>query len=130
MTINPHVHSKKGDSLSQYKVYKVENGDTLTKIAYLSNMSIKDLKSINDLYDEQVYPGQSLLVTKPSLIQEKDVKILEETNDPNGYDDLYKKIQNENLSLARQSTKTQKVLTPKDMENVMEKLKSNNSLNL
>ena len=41
----------------QYKIYKVQNGDSLIKIAYKFNMSVNQLQRVNDI-SENVYPGQ------------------------------------------------------------------------
>ena len=44
------------------KYYKTQPNDSMLKIAYLINMNITQLKRINDLLSEELYPGQIIKV--------------------------------------------------------------------
>ena len=42
--------------------YEVQSGDSLGKIAYLNNTSVKSLKEANSLTSNRIYPGQTLTI--------------------------------------------------------------------
>lgn len=44
----------------QYKIYVVENGDNLSKIAEILHLSVRSLKKINGIRKSTIYPGQKL----------------------------------------------------------------------
>ena len=50
------------NSLADTKYYQVRADDSLLKIAYIFNMNISFLKSLNNLISDDVYPGQILKV--------------------------------------------------------------------
>ncbi len=51
-------------NLSANDTYIIQPGDTLSKIAFDHNMSLKDLMSLNKLTTTLIFPGQALKVTK------------------------------------------------------------------
>lgn len=51
-------------SQSTNHTYTIKPGDTLSKIALIHNMSLKDLISLNNLSTTLIFPGQALKVTK------------------------------------------------------------------
>ncbi len=53
-------NNKNNQFLTKY--YKTKPNDSLLKIAYLFNMNITNLKRINDLLSEELYPGQIIKV--------------------------------------------------------------------
>jgi len=52
------------DNMPSIVVCITEQQDTLWKIAKKYNINIEDLKRINDLEDDKIYPGQKLLILK------------------------------------------------------------------
>ncbi|WLR43346.1 LysM peptidoglycan-binding domain-containing protein [Bacillus carboniphilus] len=54
----------KTQSTQKEKIHKVEKGDSLWKIAVKYSISIPDLKEINSLSSDIIYPGQKLTITK------------------------------------------------------------------
>ncbi len=57
---NTEDNNKNNQFLTKY--YKTKPNDSLLKIAYLFNMNITNLKRINDLLSEELYPGQIIKV--------------------------------------------------------------------
>ena len=43
-------------------VYLVKDGDTLGEIAQLHQMSVRELRSVNEIRGDRIYPGQTLKV--------------------------------------------------------------------
>lgn len=52
----------KGAKRPSFADYKVRRGDTLGEIAQLHQMSVRELKSVNSLNNDRIYPGQGLKV--------------------------------------------------------------------
>jgi len=52
----------RGDARSRFADYRVRRGDTLGEIAQLHQMSVRELKSTNQLRNDRIYPGQTLSV--------------------------------------------------------------------
>jgi LysM repeat protein len=48
------------------KTHKVQSGETLFDIAKDNNITVDDLKSINNLTSTKLHPGQELIITKPT----------------------------------------------------------------
>ena len=46
------------------KIYEVRSGDTLTSVSKQFTLSVADLKALNGLENESLFPGQLLLVSK------------------------------------------------------------------
>lgn len=49
--------------------HDVKLGQTLWQIAFTYNVTIEDIKRLNNLVDNNIYPGSSLLIRQGSLIQ-------------------------------------------------------------
>ncbi|MCX7832711.1 MAG: LysM peptidoglycan-binding domain-containing protein [Ignavibacteria bacterium] len=60
----PDNYSKKKKT-DKPKIHIVESGETLSTIAEMYDLSVKDLKEWNNLEDDIIYPGQELRLTKP-----------------------------------------------------------------
>lgn len=50
---------------STQNTYRVQNGDTLEKIARKNHLSIKKLKELNDLSNDRIFVGQVLKIGQP-----------------------------------------------------------------
>ena len=50
-----------------YSAYVVKNGDSLYKIAMKHNISVEELKEINSLVTNTIYPNQILLVPRKNI---------------------------------------------------------------
>jgi LysM repeat protein len=59
-----------GDSTSTYVPYVVQPGDSLWRISHRFNISVDALKSINQLYNNYIYPGQQLIIPGPDATPE------------------------------------------------------------
>lgn len=53
---------------SQVPIYVVQSGDTLFVIAQRFKVSLDDLKGVNGLTDNLIYPGQKLVIPVPGLV--------------------------------------------------------------
>ncbi|MCF8143914.1 MAG: LysM peptidoglycan-binding domain-containing protein [Deltaproteobacteria bacterium] len=62
-----------------YAVYTVKSGDYLGRIARLHQMSISELKSLNNIQGYVIHPGEKLKVN-PILRSERDGRMLREIN--------------------------------------------------
>ena len=60
------------DGYCLYKVYKVKEGDTLSKLALDSNITVEKLKMINKLYGDNITVGQIIKI--PYYIAKDEVK--------------------------------------------------------
>ena len=50
---------------STHNTYRVQNGDTLEKIARKNHLPIKKLKELNDLTNDRIFVGQILKIAQP-----------------------------------------------------------------
>jgi len=53
------------DTSEPINAYRVQNGDSLEKIARKNNMSVKKLKELNDLTNDRIFVGQVLKLAQP-----------------------------------------------------------------
>lgn len=60
------------DGYSLYKVYKVKEGDTLSKLALDANTTVEKLKNINKLYGDNITVGQKIKI--PYYIAKDEIK--------------------------------------------------------
>ena len=65
---NPEVltSDKPGSSVQTNKTHSVKKGETLFSISRIYNMSIDELKNINNIIKGSIHPGQKLKVTHPT----------------------------------------------------------------
>jgi len=65
---NPEVltSDKPGSSVQTNKTHSVKKGETLFSISKIYNMSIDELKNINNIIKGSIHPGQKLKVTHPT----------------------------------------------------------------
>ena len=54
-------------------VYYVKSGDTLWNIAKRYQTKVEDIKAINDLKDDVIYPNQQLIIQKIKVVKEDEV---------------------------------------------------------
>ena len=76
--------------------YNVKSGDNLYSIARTYNMTVSELKELNNLQSDNIRVGQQLAVRKPSVAPS--VSAFEEKSSPQGAFSLYRIQQGENLS--------------------------------
>lgn len=60
------------DGYSLYKVYKVKEGDTLSKLALDANTTVEKLKNVNKLYGDNITVGQKIKI--PYYIAKDEIK--------------------------------------------------------
>lgn len=58
------------ESLPSVTIYLVQPEDTLWMIAKKYNVTVQELKELNDLTSDTVYPGQKLMILKNVIIEE------------------------------------------------------------
>ena len=63
-------------SASANTLYEVKKGDTLSKIAKLNKVTIKDLRSWNKLTKDNIYIKQKLVVKKPAVVTKAPAKVV------------------------------------------------------
>lgn len=57
--------------LPSFVVYYVKSGDTLWDIAKKFKTTIKDIKEINELSDDTIYPNQQIIIQKRKVVKEE-----------------------------------------------------------
>jgi LysM repeat protein len=77
-----------GSSAGQNTFYTVKSGDTLYRIAAMHNMTLQQLKSLNNLESDNIRVGQQLAVKKVSVAP--NVSEFQEESTPQGVFSIYK----------------------------------------
>lgn len=77
-----------GASAGQNTFYTVKSGDTLYRIAAMHNMTLQQLKSLNNLESDNIRVGQQLAVKKVSVAP--NVSEFQEESTPQGVFSIYK----------------------------------------
>lgn len=63
------------DDSSQYILYEVKKGDTLYRISKNHNVSLEELRKLNNLFNNKLHIGQILKIPKQSKIEKKSAGI-------------------------------------------------------
>ena len=69
------------DAFSRVEEYEVQPGDSLTQIAYKFRTSQRQIRKINQLLEDTIIPGETLLIPIREAMNYEDVAIISQTQD-------------------------------------------------
>ena len=62
---SPESNKSDNDNLMVTRYYKTQPSDSLLKVSYLFSMSVPNLKKLNNLISDDLYPGQIIKLVLP-----------------------------------------------------------------